>query len=166
LPKGCHAKLLGLRRDAGSTFEGRSALKAGRRRAAVETKGRTGLGLRWSMIPRVALIRLRRGRPINARSIMRIFVVAAMLALASPASAHDYWSDGRRVDPVTKNLCCSGADTKELDASLVKQEKGGYLLIDTNEFIPFERVQPSPDSAIWVSRWGGTSKCFFYPSSY
>ncbi|MBV8184800.1 MAG: hypothetical protein JOY76_08940 [Hyphomicrobiales bacterium] len=48
----------------------------------------------------------------------------------------------------------------------MKQQKGGYLLIDTNEFIPFERVQPSPDNAIWVSRWGGTSKCFFYPMAY
>ncbi|SDR58276.1 hypothetical protein SAMN05519103_06067 [Rhizobiales bacterium GAS113] len=97
---------------------------------------------------------------------MRIFAVATILALAAPASAHDFWANGRRVDPVTKNLCCSGSDTKELDPSLVKLERGGFRLADTNEFIPFERVQPSPDNAIWVSRWGGQSKCFFYPSGF
>jgi hypothetical protein len=118
------------------------------------------------MISHVALIRLRKGRPIDARFIMRIIAIAALMAFAVPAGAHDYWADGRRVDPMTKNLCCSGSDTTELDPSLVKAEKGGYLLTDTNEFIPFSRVQPSPDNAIWVSRWGGTSKCFFYPSSF
>lgn len=97
---------------------------------------------------------------------MRTLLIAAVFALTAPAYAHDYWANGRRVDPVTKNLCCSGSDTKELDPSLVKQEKGGYRLADTDEFIPFERVQPSPDSAIWVSRWGGQSKCFFYPYGY
>ncbi|MFI5016255.1 MAG: hypothetical protein ACHQAY_28305 [Hyphomicrobiales bacterium] len=97
---------------------------------------------------------------------MRKLAIAAIAALTGPASAHDFWSDGRRVDPLTKNLCCSGADTKELDPSLVKAEPGGFRLTDTNEFIPFARVQPSPDNAIWVSRWGGQSKCFFYPSSY
>ena len=105
---------------------------------------------------------------------MRKFAVAIIMILAGssasvvnlPARAHDYWSNGHRVDPITKNLCCSGADTKELDPKLVKAEQGGFRLMDTNEFIPFERVQPSPDNAIWVSRWGCTSKCFFYPSSF
>jgi hypothetical protein len=122
--------------------------------------------LRCGIIPHVALIRLRKGPPIDARIIMRIIAVAVLTVFALPSAAHDYWSDGHRVDPMTKTLCCSGADTKELDPSLVKAEQGGFRLIDTNEFIPFERVQPSPDNAIWVSRWGGTSKCFFYPSVY
>ena len=97
---------------------------------------------------------------------MRIFAVATILVLATPASAHDFWSNGHRVDPITKNLCCSGSDTKELDPSMVGAVTGGFYLRDTGEFIPFDRVQPSPDNAIWVSRWGGQSKCFFYPSSF
>src|SRR6476620_9939814 len=94
------------------------------------------------------------GGHFDARITMRIFAVATILAFATSASAHDLWANGRRVDPVTKNLCCSGADTKELDPSLVKLERGRFRLADTDEFIPFERVQPSPDNAIWVSRWG------------
>ena len=97
---------------------------------------------------------------------MCIFAVATILVLATPASAHDFWSNGHRVDPITKNLCCSGSDTKELDPSMVGAVTGGFYLRDTGEFIPFDRVQPSPDNAIWVSRWGGQSKCFFYPSSF
>ncbi|SDR10080.1 hypothetical protein SAMN05519103_00743 [Rhizobiales bacterium GAS113] len=98
---------------------------------------------------------------------MRAIVLLFMLyAGAQPVRAHDYWSDGKRVDPITKNLCCSGSDTKELDPAVVKPVAGGFLLTDTHEFIPADRVQPSPDSAIWASRWGGETRCFFYPFSF
>ena len=81
---------------------------------------------------------------------MRKFAVAIIMILAGssasvvnlPARAHDYWSNGHRVDPITKNLCCSGADTKELDPKLVKAEQGGFRLMDTNEFIPSSVSNP------------------------
>ena len=96
---------------------------------------------------------------------MRKLIMIAML-LGSPAAAHDYWSDGRKVDPITKQLCCSGADTTQIPLKMLKMEMVGVRLLDTGELIPFERIQPSPDDNIWVSRWGGSTKCFFYPSNF
>jgi hypothetical protein len=108
---------------------------------------------------------------------MRVLMYAQLVAFCAgclllsialrSAHAHDYWSNGKRVDPVTKNLCCDGGDTKELDPHTVIEEQGGFRLLDTGEFIPFDRVQPSPDNSIWASRWGfprPSTQCFFYPS--
>jgi hypothetical protein len=97
---------------------------------------------------------------------LRSIVLLTVLALDQPAQAHDFWSNGILVDPKTKSLCCSGSDTKRLDPSIVKPVPGGFLLTDTGELITYGRVQPSPDGAIWVSRWGGFTQCFFYPSSF
>jgi hypothetical protein len=60
LPKGCHAKLRGSRRDAVSTFEETSARESrmSARRGRDQKSHQQGMVL-WSMIPDVALIRLR-----------------------------------------------------------------------------------------------------------
>lgn len=99
---------------------------------------------------------------------MRKLVFLLML-LSAPAAAHDYWEGGEKVDPQTKARCCNGSDTKIIEPKLVKEVTGGFQLLDTNEFIPFERVQPSPDENIYVSRWVSSpkeTKCFFYPYSF
>lgn len=92
-------------------------------------------------------------------------LVFLLCLIGSPVAAHDYWQNGDKVDPKTKAMCCNGSDTKQFDLSLLKPVEGGFLLLDTKEFIPYERVQPSPDENVWVSRWGGQTKCFFYPMS-
>ena len=103
----------------------------------------------------------------NPWSIPRLL---ALIALASPFSnsaAHDFWINGSKVDPVTKNFCCGAGDCRALPKSMVKVERYGYRLLDTNELISFSRTQPSPDGEYWVCRWGeGTrtgkeTKCFF-----
>jgi hypothetical protein len=95
------------------------------------------------------------------------FVWVLAWAATGPAWPHDFWKNNHIVDPQTKQWCCSDADTKEIDASLVGIVKGGFYLRDTGEFIANDRVQASPDGSIWVSRWGDpkTTKCFFYPSN-
>ena len=95
-----------------------------------------------------------------------VLAVLSFLLFHTPAFSHDTWKTGIAVDPVTKNKCCGWNDTKEIDQSLVLPLKGGFFLLDTHEFIPFARVQPSQDNSIWASRWGGETKCFFYPMSY
>ncbi len=94
-------------------------------------------------------------------------VALIFLLWSADAQAHDFWSNGRKVDPITKQLCCSGSDTTQLSIKMIEIEKDkGIKLLDTGELIPFDRVQPSPDDNIWVSRWGGSTKCFFYPGLF
>ncbi len=95
-----------------------------------------------------------------------ILAVLSFIFFHTPSFAHDFWKTGEAVDPQTKNKCCGWNDTKELDPKVVVPMKGGFFLMDTHEFIANARVQPSQDNSIWASRWGGETKCFFYPMSY
>jgi hypothetical protein len=111
-----------------------------------------------------------------ARSKLISFVAA--IALASPlirsASAHDYWSDGTRVDPVTKWLCCSDSDHFLLDDSQVRKVEQGFRVsgrfdtkegpVGIDELINWERVKPSPDGRFHAFIDGdGDIRCFFAP---
>jgi hypothetical protein len=96
---------------------------------------------------------------------MRTIGLAAAVALAfvSRATAHDFWIDGRKVDPATKKLCCGENDCRMVPLSEAHVTQDGYRLEDTGEIIPWRRVQPSPDGAMWRCRWGGETQCFFAP---
>lgn len=100
------------------------------------------------------------------------FAAFALLLGASGASAHDFWKNGEKVDPVTKNFCCGAGDCRAMQKNEVRVERYGYRLLDTNELISFGRAQPSPDGEYWVCRWGeGTrsgveTKCFFSGEMY
>jgi len=95
----------------------------------------------------------------------RILMLAVLLGGAR-VEAHDEWLSGQRVDPKTKELCCSGADTKVVD-DLVQSAAGGVSFTDRpGEVIPFIRIQPSPDGHWWRSTWGGQTRCVFGPMSY
>lgn len=98
-------------------------------------------------------------------------LVFALVLIALPASAHDFWISGKAVDPITKLYCCGENDCHLVPVSQAHVTKGGYLLDDTGETISWDRVQPSPDGGIWACRWGngsgelgdGSTKCFFAP---
>ena len=107
-----------------------------------------------------------------------LLIGAFLLSLTSPAKAHDdYWSKGK-TDPVTGSLCCSSGGPRPDDVVLSQDQvvavKGGFFLKDTGEFVPDERVQPSPDYQVHAFRWGchkngetiDCTKCFFYPFAY
>ena len=92
------------------------------------------------------------------------FVIAALLfSAAAPVLAHDFWLDESAVDPWTKRVCCGKNDARILDPSQVHVTPRGYKLDDTQETVPFERAQPSPDGKIWAFRWAAMTQCFFIP---
>ncbi|HMN73099.1 MAG TPA: hypothetical protein PKA55_14640 [Rhodoblastus sp.] len=98
----------------------------------------------------------------NHPGVPRRVLASILLILGvSHARAHDFWIDGSKVDPVTKSFCCGAGDCRAMPKEMVKVERGGYRLLDTNELIPFLRAQPSPDGEYWVCRWGAETKCFF-----
>jgi hypothetical protein len=96
---------------------------------------------------------------------MRAIGILTLVAVAfvSSASAHDFWIDGQRVDPATKKLCCGENDCRVVPLEIAHVTQYGYRLEDTNEIIPWSRVQPSPDGAMWRCQWGGETQCFFAP---
>src|SRR6202012_5783263 len=98
----------------------------------------------------------------NQETIMRAIAFIALLA-ATPVAAHDFWANGKEVDPVTKRVCCGQADAKLLDKTEVQVVPGGYKLDDTGEIVPYDHAQPSVDGQYWVFRWGGGTQCFFAP---
>jgi hypothetical protein len=93
--------------------------------------------------------------------ILLVFVLVATPITA--ASAHDFWIDRRKVDPLTKKLCCGENDCQIVPEDVVHITPSGYRLDDTGETIPLARVQPSPDGLTWRCRWGGQTQCFFSP---
>ena len=99
--------------------------------------------------------------------IVRLFFASVLSLSSNVCFAHEFWLNGRKVDPVTKNFCCGADDCKVLSKDLVRVEQYGYRLLDTDEVVSFTRAQPSPDGEYWVCRWGaGTktgpeTKCFF-----
>lgn len=102
--------------------------------------------------------------PIVLQSVLALILLVPGL---SRAAAHDFWINGSKVDPVTKNFCCGAGDCRAMPKHQIRIERYGYRLLDTNELISFARAQPSPDGEYWVCRWGaGTrsgeeTKCFF-----
>jgi hypothetical protein len=107
------------------------------------------------------------------KSTVRAIAAVTLAAFfMSGASAHDQWANGTWVspklkDPITQRLCCGENDCFPMEEDQVRIERQGYRLLDTNELIPFERAQPSPDGLFWRCRWGApkTTQCFFAPSN-
>lgn len=106
-------------------------------------------------------------RHLGIAVIGAFLVLGPLYALfsAGPALAHDKWWNGKEVDPITKLYCCGDNDVLHLTREQVKIVKDGYQLVDTGEFIPYSRAQPSVDGEYWVFRWGYPKKtqCFFAP---
>jgi hypothetical protein len=99
---------------------------------------------------------------------MRRLIIAGALALFSCNSlADDIWINReRRVDPVSKEWCCNDKDCQPVPVSKIREVKGGYVYIPTQEFIPNSRVQDSPDGEFWRCEYSfgqkyGQTRCFF-----
>ena len=103
--------------------------------------------------------------PVLARRALAVVIFAACLAaLARTARAHDFWSNGSRVDPLTKQLCCGQGDHIELTDDQVTRVPGGYEIM--GDFVDGKSIQPSPDSRWHINRWGGRVRCTFGPLSF
>ena len=97
----------------------------------------------------------------RSRIIAGLFFASA--TAVAPALAHDFWLNDSAVDPWTKRVCCGKNDARILDPAQVHVTPRGYKLDDTQETVPFERAQPSPDGQIWAFRWAAMTQCFFVP---
>ena len=95
-----------------------------------------------------------------------------MLALVSPAMAHDIWISERGLrSKVTGELCCGLGDCFEIPSDMVVLEGSEY--VTRREFkgetyiwerIPYFEAQPSPDGKFWrCKRHNGSRRCFFAP---
>lgn len=88
---------------------------------------------------------------------MKIWVVAVLwAAFLLPAMAHDHgpgsWINNERLtDPQTKQWCCDLNDCREETANVQALPDGNFLILDTKEVIPHQRV-------IWRSP-GGWWRC-------
>ena len=60
-------------------------------------------------------------------------------------------------------LCCGERDCFELSDAEVKVTPVGYLVVSTQEVVPFHEATPSPTGTYWRCYWGGKRKCFFAP---
>ena len=100
---------------------------------------------------------------------MRRFIFTAMcIAVATAASAHDWYED--RIDPQTKFKCCGGSDCRAIPSSSVRSRiDGGYIYLPHNFIIPKDRVQESPDGQYHIceNTYVITNqlylRCFFAP---
>ena len=100
----------------------------------------------------------------------RIAIICAALALAAPASAHDFWTNGEPVPPGVKALCCGPEDVHRLKPSAVHIMADGFHIDGIKTVVPISRALPSPDGQIWafwnpVGEPEPTIFCFYYPFS-
>ena len=108
--------------------------------------------------------------------MLRACVLLGGLAAAAPSFAHDFWSNGVVVDPVTKWICCSKSDHFVLTANEVHKIKDGFLVtghfetpdgdFDIDQIIHPERIMPSPDGYFHVFIVDDEVRCFFAPLLY
>ena len=111
-------------------------------------------------------------RQPRSHGMHRTFVGLSLL-VAAPALAHDFWSNGERVDPVTKQLCCSESEHFQLSAAQVETLPDGFRVtgefetgeghVSLNELVPSARTMPSPDGRYHVNIIDGRVQCFFAP---
>lgn len=101
---------------------------------------------------------------IAARSLLTGLMAMAMLTLQI-AYAHGpaEWIQRGGYKNALGELCCGERDCFELTAEEIKITPNGYVVIKTNETIPFSEATPSPTGTYWRCQWGGSRKCFFAP---
>lgn len=95
---------------------------------------------------------------------MRMPIAMAMVVFPAMAFPHDAPSGW-----TYPSECCADFDCREVEASTIKEGKGGYMVSKTGEEIPYNdaRVRNSPDGEYHVCSAGGvvTGKtiCIFVP---
>jgi hypothetical protein len=81
--------------------------------------------------------------------MIRPAILIAALS-AQPAIAHDAWIHGEPVPAWVKADCCGQADAHRILPEAVHITAGGYQIDGLPGVIPFSRVLPSQDGAVWV----------------
>jgi len=92
-----------------------------------------------------------------------LWALALTLVAWDGASSHDFWINGKNVDPITKKLCCGESDCKLVPTDAVHVTSEGYKFDDVPYVVPMARAQVSPDGKYWRCIWGGEVQCFFAP---
>lgn len=100
---------------------------------------------------------------------------AIFLGLCWTALSHDNWinKNGLR-DPISGHYCCNAMDCRAVPKDGLRETGGGYLIVESGETIPYNRiVWRSPDGTWWrcqygASQWsgtfmGGTTRCLIGP---
>ena len=97
----------------------------------------------------------------------------AILALAAPASAHDYWADGKPIPNWVKASCCGPADAHHLRPDQVHRVSDNYYEVDGYYHrVPVSQALPSQDGDYWIfyrdNLSDGQSEvyCFFVPMDF
>jgi hypothetical protein len=116
--------------------------------------------------------------------MMKMLAFLSALALASPAIAHDQWSNGGKVPAWIKQSCCGAADAHHLRPEQV-HDYGDWYEIDgyfaNGGKISRAKVLPSQDGEYWAF-WAdypaqagmmgnqpasqSTVYCFFVPMAF
>ena len=99
--------------------------------------------------------------------------LGATLALVAPASAHDYWADGKPIPNWVKASCCGPADAHHLRPDQVHRVSDDYYEVDGyHHRVPVSQALPSQDGDYWIfyrdDRSDGQSGmyCFFVPMDF
>ena len=77
-------------------------------------------------------------------------VLVFLSTISSPASPHDYWSNGDPVPAWTKRWCCGASDVHHLHPGAVHIMLDGYHVDGLGAVIPFSKAMPSPDGQYWA----------------
>ena len=96
--------------------------------------------------------------------LARLFVVGALLAVASQTLAHDSWISRNALRNAAGEWCCGEGDCFMVPANQVNVTPAGYRLQANGEIVPYNEVQPSRDGEYWrCKRPDGSRRCFFAP---
>jgi hypothetical protein len=91
-----------------------------------------------------------------------LVVVYFMLEwLATPAQAHDWYSDKHGPGGVS---CCGGDDCSPLDIERVLETRDEFI-VDGKWHFNKDEAMPSIDGQYHACIWGGKPRCFFFPSN-
>jgi len=100
----------------------------------------------------------------DAMPVARLAAGAMLLALASPAAAHDFWINHGNYSSPEGVHCCGDNDCFVVPANDMQSTPRGWLIKSLGEVVPFSEAQASEDGAFWrCKRYDGSRRCFFAP---
>ena len=77
-------------------------------------------------------------------------LILTTLLIATPAAAHNSWTNGEEVPAWVKADCCGKADAHHLETSAVHVMADGYHIDGLTTVVPFVRALPSQDGSYWA----------------
>jgi hypothetical protein len=83
-------------------------------------------------------------------AMVRLIAALFLLLGGSFAVAHDTWiSRNRLTDPQSGEWCCNHIDCAMVPAGGVSESSGGYLVGETGEVIPYQRIIWKSQDGVW-----------------